>query len=135
MSFKFSPKSEMNLSQTHPDLQKVFNEVIKLHDCSVICGFRSEYEQNKAYQNNSSKHKWPNSKHNRHPSMAIDVVPYPLDWKDFKRFFYFAGIVKAVASSQNIKLRWGGDFNMNGIFTDERFVDLPHYELLIGGTV
>lgn len=129
MSFSFGKKSLENLSQAHPDLQRLFNEVIKIYDCSVICGHRTEAAQNLAYAQGMSRVKWPNSTHNRTPSLAVDVVPYPLDWKDYKRFFYFAGIVMGTAHRLGIKVRWGGDFNMNGIFTDEKFVDLPHYQL------
>jgi peptidoglycan LD-endopeptidase CwlK len=134
MSFKFGQRSLDNLSQAHPLLQDLFNEVIKVADCSVICGHRNEQLQNLAFKQGASRLKWPNSSHNKLPSLAVDVVPYPLDWKDHKRFFFFAGIVMGVANRMGIKIRWGGDFNMNGIFTDERFVDLPHYELVLNNT-
>lgn len=131
MGYKFSRRSLENLSQAHPKFQQLFNEVINLVDCSVICGFRDEKEQNRAYASGVSRVKWPRSMHNKVPSLAVDVVPYPLDWKDYKRFFYFAGVVKAVAAQLNIPIRWGGDWNGNQIFTDERFSDLPHYELIL----
>jgi peptidoglycan L-alanyl-D-glutamate endopeptidase CwlK len=131
VSFKFGQRSLENLSQAHPKLQELFHEVIKIVDCSVICGFRNEKAQMEAFRTGASRKKWPQSMHNKLPSLAVDVVPHPLDWKDYKRFFYLAGIVKAVAFQKQIPIRWGGDWNQNQIFTDERFSDLPHFELIL----
>jgi hypothetical protein len=70
------------------------------------------------------------SMHNFIPSRAVDVVPYPLDWKDENRMCYFAGMVMERARSLEIKIRWGGDFDMDTELKDQRFVDLPHFEVL-----
>jgi peptidoglycan L-alanyl-D-glutamate endopeptidase CwlK len=51
-------------------------------DISVLCGYRGEEEQNKAVADGASETPWPRSKHNRMPSDAVDVVPYPIRWKD-----------------------------------------------------
>lgn len=119
-----------NLSEAHPDLQRLFHEVIKHYDCTVIEGHRGEEEQNKAYHAGHSKLKFPQSKHNKMPSLAVDVCPYPIDWKDYKRFYYFGGLVKGIASQMGIKIRWGGDWDGDNQFTDQRFHDLPHFELV-----
>ena len=73
---KFGQTSKENLSTCHEDLQRLFNEVIKHWDCSVTEGYRNEERQNKAYRGGKSKVKYPNGKHNRVPSNAVDVVPY-----------------------------------------------------------
>lgn len=127
---KFSPKSELVLKTCHDDLQKIFNEVIQIMDCTVICGHRDEASQNECVRNGTSKLKFPNSQHNSWPSMAIDVAPCPIDWNNRERFVFFAGVVFGVAHRFGIKIRWGGDFNMNFDFKDERFYDLPHFELV-----
>ena len=75
---KFGQTSKENLSTCHEDLQELFNEVIKHWDCSVVEGYRDEERQNKAYREGNSKVKYPNGKHNRIPSNAVDVVPYVL---------------------------------------------------------
>lgn len=128
--FKFGERSKKNLSECHPSLQEIFNEVIKIIDCSVIEGHRPEEEQNRAYHKGFSKLQYPNSKHNSLPSAAIDVIPYPVDWNDRERFCLLAGIVKGIAHSKGIEIRWGGDFNGNNIISDESFLDMPHYELV-----
>lgn len=127
---KFSQKSLERLNTCHPDLQKVFNKVIENYDCTIICGHRGKDEQDEAVRLGNSKLQWPNSKHNQLLSLAVDVAPYPLDWNDTSRFYHFAGYVLAVANFMGVKLRWGGDWNGDLKFRDEKFKDLPHFELV-----
>jgi len=128
---KFNVRSQSRLNSCHSQLQKLFREVVKDFDCSILCGYRDEVDQNKAYEKGYSKVQFPNSKHNIFPSVAVDVVPYPVDWNDLKRFYYFAGFVKGTAFKLGIKIRWGGDWNGDTIVTDQSFFDLPHHELWI----
>ena len=127
---KFSDKSLRILEECHSDIQKLFKEVIKHYDCTVLCGHRSKEEQNELYRSGKSKLQYPNSKHNSSPSMAIDVVPCPIDWNDFNRFYHFMGYVTGVADQLNIKIRCGGDWDMDNSFKDQSFHDLPHFELI-----
>ena len=56
--------------------------------------------------------KRPKNKHNAEEpelSKAVDVAPYPIDWNDKERFYYFAGVVMGIAIQMGIPLRWGGD--------------------------
>lgn len=73
---------------------------------------------------------FPHSKHNKTPSMAVDLAPYPIDWKDTGRFKLLAGYIFGLAVALEIRLRWGGawveDFNME----NQRLVDLGHFELI-----
>ena len=126
----FGAKSKANLSECHPDLQKVFNKVIQSYDCSVIEGYRGREEQDAAFHSGKSKLQYPKSKHNRQPALAADVIPYPVDWDDTKQFYHFAGFVQGIAEEMGIQLRWGGDWNSNRLFEDQSFHDLPHYELI-----
>ena len=48
---KFGKKSRERLATCDPRLQKVFNEVIKHIDCSVLEGHRGEERQNKYSKN------------------------------------------------------------------------------------
>lgn len=61
--------------------------------------------------------------------MAVDVVPYPVDWQDRDRFHYFAGFVLGMATARGVKLRWGGDWDSDTEVDDNVFDDLPHFEL------
>ena len=87
-------------------------------------------------QNRSnSKLKYPDSKHNKKPSMAVDAVSYPIEWDDIEQHYYFAGYVKAVADMMydqemiTHKVRCGADLNKNMQVSDENFMDLFHFEL------
>lgn len=127
--YKFSQRSIDNLQSCHVELVCLFREVIQFQDCSIICGHRAEKEQTIAYDQGFSKLEFPNSRHNLKPSMAVDVVPYPIVWKDYKRFYRFAYIVKEIARRKNIPIRWGGDWDGDDDFTDQSFMDFPHFEL------
>ena len=126
---KFGRKSKERLSTCDSKLQKVFNEVIKHVDCSVLEGHRSKDRQNKLYEEEKTKVKYPDGRHNRQPSSAVDVTPYPVDWGDRERQTLFAGFVIGVASQMGIKLRWGGDWDQDFQVVDNRFDDFPHFEL------
>ena len=127
---KFGRKSKENLATCDEKLQKVFNEVIKHVDCSVLEGHRSEERQEKLFKEGKTKVHYPNGRHNAKPSRAVDVVPYPVDWNDRERFHLFAGMVIGLARGMGITLRWGGDWNMNFEVDDNQFDDFPHFELL-----
>lgn len=128
--YKFSQRSRTNLETCHPKLQLLFNTVIKHWDCTIIEGHRNQGRQNMLFQQKKSKLKWPNGKHNTLPSRAVDVMPYPIDWNDHEINTAFGHFVMGVAAAMRIKIRWGGDWNMNRRTSDERFLDSPHFELL-----
>ena len=126
----FGKSSQDKLSTCHQDLQRLFSAVVEKYDCTIVCGHRAEAEQNAAVKAGQSKLSWPNSKHTSSPSLAVDVVPYPIDWTELERFYHFAGFVYAMAAQLNIKVRWGGDWDGDLRFREEKFKDLPHWELI-----
>ena len=128
--YKFGRKSRERLSTCDDKLQKVFNEVIKYVDCSVLEGHRDERKQEQYFQEGKTKVRYPMGRHNTKPSRAVDVVPYPVDWNDRERFHLFSGFVLGLARGMGITLRWGGDWNMNFEVDDNKFDDFPHFELI-----
>lgn len=135
---KFSLRSQLKLQTCHVKLQAVFEKVVKKYDCIIICGHRGKFEQDEAYEGGKSKLKFPRSKHNSFPSMAVDVAPYHADkphirWDDLGGFYMFAGYVLRVADEMGIKLRYGGDWDGDKKTTDQKFNDLPHFELIPDG--
>ena len=126
----FGRKSRERLATCDDRLQKVFNEVIKYWDCSVLEGHRDERSQDRLYSEGKTKVRYPMGRHNSKPSRAADVVPYPVDWKARERFHFFSGFVLGVARRMGITLRWGGDWNMNFEVDDNKFDDFPHFELV-----
>jgi hypothetical protein len=110
-------------------LQDLFQKVVQYYDCKVLEGHRGEEAQGEAFHAGRSTLHWPQSKHNKLPSLAVDVVPYPVDWEDLDRFRVFGGFVLGVATTMG-RIRWGGDWDGDWDFNDQRFVDMPHFELV-----
>jgi len=130
---EFGKLSRKNLSQCVPDLQRLFNKVIELYDCSILCGRRGKEAQDAAFHSGASKVEWPNSKHNAvEPdlSKAVDVMPYPVNWTDSKRMYHFVGFVLATAAHMGIKVRSGSDWDGDLNFKDQNFHDVPHWEII-----
>ncbi len=126
---KFSDKSKRLLSTCDLRLQELCDEAIRIMDFTVITGHRDKESQNKAFAKGLSKLRWPDGKHNKYPSQAIDIAPYPIDWNDRERFVLLAGIMIATAKSQGIALRWGGDWDGDFNLKDNKFADLGHFEI------
>jgi hypothetical protein len=136
----FGKASRAKLDTCDPRLVAIFEEVVRVYDCSIEGGGRTMEEQEDNVAKGVSK--TLESKHvitPAHPlSRAVDVAPYPVVWPqastpsyihDVGRFYHFAGYVKAKAKQLNIKIRWGGDWDSDGDFTDQTFDDLDHFEL------
>tara|TARA_R110002020_G_scaffold45737_3_gene130654 strand:+ start:2703 stop:3095 length:393 start_codon:yes stop_codon:yes gene_type:complete len=126
---KFGKTSKKKLQTCEKDLQLLFKEVVRNFDCTIVCGYRGEKDQNEAFKRGNSKVKYPKGRHNSTPSFAVDVAPYPIDWTDNDRFNYFAGYVMGVASQMGIELIWGGDWDGDTDLKDNAFDDLVHFEL------
>jgi peptidoglycan L-alanyl-D-glutamate endopeptidase CwlK len=117
----FAARSKANLLTCHPDLQRLFDEVILEIDCAIIWGHRGKRDQNEAFMTGKSQKAWPESRHNSLPSEALDAIPVPVDWTDIAAFHALAAVVKEKAAKLGISVTWGGDW--------PRFKDYPHWEL------
>ena len=130
--YKFGKKSQERLETCHADLQKILNEIIKIYDFTILEGKRTLEQQQKYFKEGKSKLDGINkkSKHQSKPSLAVDIAPFPIDWNDTKRFYFLAGLVIAKANELGIKIRWGGSWNGSFDFKQNKFNDLPHFELV-----
>lgn len=127
---KFSRRSASRLYTCCEEIQVICFRLIKNFDFTVLCGHRGEEEQNKVYDEKKSQLKFPESKHNKTPSLAIDLCPYPIDWEDTDRFIFLGGHMIAIANENNINLRWGGNWKMDNDLINNGWNDYPHYEIL-----
>lgn len=140
--YSFGKNSQDRLNTCHEDLKLICNEVIKYIDFSVLEGTRSLETQQKYFKDGKStldgiKHK---SKHQSTPSYAVDIAPYPIDFKQQSkskaRFYFLAGMMFQASNELydkgliTHKLRWGGDWDGDKEFYDQSFDDLPHFELV-----
>ena len=95
-------------------------------DFKVIEGVRTLARQKELFAKKATK--TMNSRHLT--GHAVDLVPLPLDWNNRQAFESVAKAMQQAAKQLGIAIRWGGDWNMNGSSTDEKFYDGPHFELL-----
>jgi peptidoglycan L-alanyl-D-glutamate endopeptidase CwlK len=115
------------LKECDKRLVQLIMRVDEFYPVQVICGYRKEADQNKAFAEKKSKLKFPESKHNKKPSLAVDIVPDPdrspktIAWTDLKEFEIMCLAVEAAADELDIKIRLGRDFS---------FADWPHLELI-----
>lgn len=127
-NYKFSKRSINNLNECHWILQEVAHEAIKLFDFTVIEGIRGEHDQNLYFNKGLTQKKFPQSAHNKNPSLAFDAVPFPVNWKDIPSFNKMGETLKKafeiVSKRFNLKgveFVWGGDY--------KSFKDRPHFEI------
>ena len=129
---KFGKRSKERLKGVDAKLQNVLNEVVKYFDITIIEGLRSQERQNELVAQGKSKTKF--GKHVQ--GKAVDIAPYPIDWKARDDFHYLGGFMLGMAASMGIKIRWGGDWNASSLFKGQRttkdnsFDDLVHFEIL-----
>lgn len=124
---KFSQASEARLQTCHPDLQAVCRELIKQYDFAVLEGHRGETAQNAAYNAGNSHVRYPNSAHNKNPSLAVDIVPYPVDWGNLARFRELICRFDAVAAVLRSRGEIQSCFEYGAFWSD--FKDYPHIEI------
>ena len=129
---KFSKQSQAQLSTCCKELQEIFSEVVEICDCTIVEGYRDQERQNKLFASGLSKVEYPNGKHNKNPSDAVDVYPYikmsGISYKNDECCF-LAGVVLAVAAKKGYSIRWGGRWDSDSISTN-KFKDLGHYEII-----
>lgn len=124
-----SPASLERLKGCHQDLIELIVKVDKYYSVIVLEGHRGKEKQNQYFKEGKSKLQWPNGEHNGVPSRAVDVAFLPIDWNDYKKWYHFAGFVLGVAKTLGIEIRWGGDWDSDMDFRDQKFMDLVHFEL------
>ena len=105
-------------------------------DITIIWGWRDEAQQNMMVRSGASKTPWPQSKHNFMiegvpTSLAVDYAPWingGIPWDDTHAFAIVYGCLYVAAEELGIRVRYGGDWNMNGLTTDQTFMDWGHIE-------
>lgn len=125
----FSQRSLKARAELHPKLQQLVDAAIKEIDFVILDGTRGKAEQEKAFKAGFSKARWTQSAHNYVPAVALDVCPYPVDFNDAAKFRSIAKVFMRIAGELKLPVRWGGDWDMDGEWKDERFLDWGHFEL------
>ena len=127
--FYLGRRSKQRLEGVHPDLVRVVKRAIRstICDFTVLEGVRSEERQRKLFQAGASK--IMNSRHLT--GHAVDLGAY-LDggvrW-DWPLYYQIAAAMMMAAVEEGVTIRWGGDWDSDGDYTDEKWRDGPHFEL------
>lgn len=142
--YVYGNKSQERLDEGDKFLQLVFEQVLgfQLMDVTILEGHRTVERQNKLFLAGRSKidGKTKLGNHNYKPSLAYDAAPYPVpkDGESTELYFKLAALVMWAASIirtkhakyRNYFIRWGGDWDGDGEFTDQTFDDLAHFEIV-----
>lgn len=142
MTYRLSTKSLQKLSGVHPKLQSVVKLAItkSKQDFSVLEGVRTLERQKELYAQGRTKPgpkvTWTlTSNHfvNKQTGFghAVDLVPYPVDWDDPKKFDEISRAMFAAAKELGVTLRWGADWDMDGKPRERGETDSPHFEIKV----
>ena len=123
----------------HSDLQRVLDRAMTFQviDFTVVWGHRNEVQQEACFDSRASKKHYPDSNHNTEDdkgepcSDAMDLAPWingGIPWKDEGSFYVLAGVIMVAAELENVELRYGGDWDRDGLTEDQTFMDLGHFE-------
>ena len=152
MTFNLSQKSLDRLNGVDERLQRVVKRAIQLskQDFMVLEGVRTRqqcmtnYGKGRTiaqcvakgvpaqYANpNAAKVTWLNNPFaSKHVSgKAVDLVPYPVDWNDLKKFDVIAQAMLQASKELGIPIRWGADWDADGKPRERGESDSPHFEI------
>lgn len=141
----FGKRSSRRLEDLHPHLTSLLLECIHYVDFSVLETHRSPERQERLVSLGRSM--TMNSKHLSLPAQAFDFCPWPMtkqDWTLPDRFIGTAHYILAVNAQMQkdgrlpatYHLRWGGDWDSDGLYgrahkDDQTFDDLGHIEMVL----
>lgn len=142
--FVFGTASQARLATVHPELRAAAVQALEwqIYDFTIVCGFRNEAAQEQAFLTRASTKRWPYSQHNvvgadgEPKSEAFDFAPWcqlpdgsmGIPWEDTHAFAIVGGIILAAGAFLGVRLRWGADWDMDGITTDQSLMDYGHVE-------
>ena len=152
MTYNLSQRSLDRLVGVDERLQRVVKRAIELskQDFMVLEGVRTRqqcmtnYGKGRTiaqcvakdvpaqYANpNAAKVTWLNNPFaSKHVSgKAVDLVPYPVDWNDLKKFDVIAQAMLQASKELGIPIRWGADWDADGKPRERGESDSPHFEV------
>lgn len=149
MTYAFGPQSLKRLEGVHPKMVAVVHGALAIlnewkaagvatTDLMVLEGVRTPARQKELYAQGRTKPgakvTWTlESNHfvNKKTGFghAVDLVPYPVDWNDLKKFDLISRAMMASAAKLNTPIRWGADWDRDGNPRERGESDSPHFEL------
>jgi len=128
----FSETSRRRLLTCDSRLIAVCSDAIAFFDFSVVCGHRSNEEQDLLYAQGRvtdgpivTYKRGGESIHNTDPSRAVDLAPWVrgrgIVWDDIGLFHELAGVIEYCGFLRGIDVEWGGNWHT--------FRDRPHFQV------
>lgn len=138
-NFKFGTRSMIRLRGVDRRLVRVAELALSksLVDLTIVEGLRSPERQAELYAKGRTtpgpKVSWTmKSKHLE--GKAIDVAPLEadgsIDWNNAVKFKTMADLMFAAADELGVHIRWGCDWDQDGIPYEKGEYDGPHFELV-----
>lgn len=144
----FGTSSERKLATVDPELVEVPRLVMSwgVYDFTIVWGWRSDQQQIDAFLSGNSKKKTGSyhqvTKDGKPFSQAIDFAPWVLlpegygslsgkmgiPWKDTHAFAVIGGLMIAAGEVLNEPIVYGGDWDMDGLTTDQSLMDWGHIQ-------
>lgn len=138
-----SERSRKNLEGVHPDMVAVVKRALEVTsiDFTVTEGVRTPERQRELYAQGRTKPgrvvTWTlKSNHFRNPRTgfghAVDVYPAPINLSDpqlKRKLELVARAMFQAADELDIPIRWGADWDRDGVFGERGETDSPHFEL------
>jgi len=137
-----SERSRTNLDGVHPKMVKVVERALAIcaatggPDFAVIEGVRTPERQKELYAQGRTKPgnkvTWTlTSNHFRNAKTgfghAVDL--FPGTWTDLSKFDAMAKAMFQAATELNTPIRWGADWDRDGVWRERGESDSPHFEL------
>lgn len=159
--YRFGRKSLAKLDMLDPLMRDMCERVMvsQVMDFTVVWTWRGKELQNALADTPASNTRWPHSTHNRPfgrpedgpdawdlkpESHGVDLAPWingAIPWKDTHTFAVLAGLCFAAASiidalertedRPGFGIRWGGDWDLDGLTTDQTLMDFGHFERIL----
>ncbi len=137
MAFKFPKVSETRLQGVKPKLASVVRRALEICavDFMVVEGLRTLERQRELYAQGRTK---PGPKvtwtlHSKHlEGSAVDLAPFvngKVDWNNPKNFDAIAKAMLQASRELSVPIRWGADWDMDGLPREKGETDSPHFEL------
>ena len=143
MTYVLGARSRARLVGVHPNLVKVVERALAVSaiDFTVIEGLRTHERQVELYAQGRTK---PGPKvtwtmQSKHLKQAdgfghdVDVGPLlpggGIDWQNTKGFDAISIAMFAAAEELGVRLRWGADWDRDGVTRERGETDSPHFEI------
>lgn len=140
---KLSQRSIDRLQGVHPDLTRIVVDAARLlpFEILVVEGVRSLERQQELYAQGRTKPgkvvTWTMDSRHRVQKCgfgcAVDLAPIKsdgkVDWDDVKKFLAIGKAMMTAAMRLGLEVRWGYDWDGDGITQERGEYDGPHFEL------